>query len=194
MRTIIDTVLIRADPEMNLTKSLGVNKLTGEEIKVWIDPAFNPHASEHVTQEGEIVTVPHNLSKKFGEIDIQAGDYVFCHHFLTDKDASIDGNVFRLDYGLIYGKRVDKGIEMIGAWNFLETIEEIDTRSFVPEAFKKNISSTTGTAKYLSKKMQGQLKEGDTVIFRKNMNYSMFVDGTEYLRVHDNDLCATLEG
>ena len=187
-KPIKDFVYLSADPEKNRYKNLGNG------TKIWIDGAFNPHDTEHCTQDGIVKYLPVKLSKK-KKIELKVGDRVFTHHFLCDEDnkTEITGEpLYKLEYDLIYCKYNGK-IEMLDGFNFVEPIVEGQISKIIFSPFER-ISATTGILRHTNPAMiELGAKVGDTVFFSRASDYEMKVEGERYFRMSNEDILAVKE-
>lgn len=184
-KPVKDFVYISADPEKNRYKDLGNGK------KLWIDGAFEPHSTEHCTQDGIVKYLPTKLSGK-KKIELKVGDRVFCHHFLCDEDnlTTITGEpLYKLEYELIYCKLNGK-IEMLDGFNFVEPIIEGQISKIIISPFERK-SAVRGILRHTNPAMiELGAKVGDTVYFTKASDYEMKVEGERYFRMGNEDIVA----
>lgn len=182
---IRDFVFIETDPEKNRYKDLGNGK------KIWIDPAFEPHSTEHCTHDGIVKYLPKKLSNK-KKIELKIGDRVFCHHFLTDEDnlTKITGEeLYRFTYEMIYCKYNGK-IEMLDGWNFVEPIEKEKPSSIIINPFKKK-DTLKGILKHTNPAMRELgAREDDVIYFSKASDYEMKAEGELFYRMSNEDIIA----
>jgi co-chaperonin GroES (HSP10) len=191
---IKDKVFILADKDKNARKQLGD---TG--VEILIDTAFEPHATENVTQEGIVLQPPSRLSSG-KKVEIERGDYVYTHHFLCDDDQQIEHEgqkFFQLIYEYVHCKVKDGEITMVGDWNLIEPWEEpeeVTPAGIILPNFDKPETPNMGIARHITDYMKDLgVEEGDKVYFTKNSDYEMIVEGVTYWRMRDQDIIGIAE-
>lgn len=172
----INEIFIATNPEQNQVKQLGATS-------IWIDRAFNPHATELVTQEGVVKALP--LRKT--NLDIAVGDKVYTHHFLTDDDQKVE-NHYRILPTSLYCKIVDNEIVAIGEWNLCEPITE--TKKYLEHSVTHQ-NKFKAILSHASQKLKQH--EGKMIYFTTNSDYEIIVEGKKYFRIHDWDIIAIQE-
>lgn len=185
---IKDKVFIQANPTKNSVKKFDSG------LEIHIDTAFEPHATEHVTQEGYVIAAPKKLSSG-KPIEIKRGDYVYTHHFLCDEDQKVelDGEKFyQLIYEYIHCKVENGKITMVGDWNLIEPWEEpeeVSPGGIILVNLNKPETPNIGIARHITDYMREMgVKEGDKIYFTKNSDYEMIVEGETYWRMRDQDI------
>lgn len=204
-QTIWDAVIIRAEKDKNAKVKVG------DQV---IDIVTKFDQWGHATTDGVVVSAPVKLSKG-GQVRVKNGDKVYCHHFLTSEqnEVEIDGEVlYRMDHREVYCTINEGNVEMIGEWNFCEALREQE------EGFTYENDSDTGTVmkksasgiivdtdvkhdvkwaviKHLSDEAKEEgLNEGDHVLYRKDCDYEMTVEGKKYFRIRTKDILAKRDG
>jgi co-chaperonin GroES (HSP10) len=204
-QTIWDAVIIRAEKDKNAKVKVG-------DAVIDIVTKFDPWG--HATTDGVVVSAPVKLSKG-GQVKVKSGDKVYCHHFLTSEqnEVEINGEVlYRMDHREIYCTVNDGKIDMIGEWNFCSALREEEV------GFEYSEDAETGTVmkktasgiildtdvkhdtkwaviRHLSKDaIEEGLNEGDHVLYRKDCDYEMTVEGVKYFRIRTKDILAKRDG
>jgi hypothetical protein len=199
MYSITDTVLIRA-----VKDEKAVHHVPNTDIKIQILPNFRQYDEDIVTQSGTVVSAPlyytvttkdsdgKDKTKRFANEKIKVGDKVYCHHFLTheENDASfIAPNTWKEVYQNIYCKITDGAIEMVGRWNFIESVSEEQKKGeiYLTATDKKKVG--IGVIRHPSDFMKSQgIKEGMFVEFKRNAGYVILVEGKKYFRLEDDHI------
>jgi len=192
-RPLRDRVFIQADRTKNSIKKIG-------DSEVVIDTAFEPHAAEHVTQEGVVLEAPGRLTSK-KPIEVQRGDYVYTHHFLCDEDQQVElegKKFYQLIYEYIHCKIKDGKITMVGDWNLIEPYEPPDKVSpggIILVHLEKDSEPKIGIARHTTEYIKEMgVKPGDKIYFTKNSDYEMIVEGKTYWRMRDRDIIGIVAG
>lgn len=186
-QAIRNTVFIQADPMLNAGRTLG-------DTKIVIDQEFEPHATEHVTQEGTVLSAPQKLDSK-KSIDLKRGDYVYTHHFLCDADERevINGvGFYKMMYEMIHCIVKDGKITMLNDWNFIDPYkepEEVTKSGIILVKLAKDKDPKIGIARHISDYMKDMgVKSGDKIYFTRDSDYEMIVEGKIYWRMRDRDI------
>lgn len=199
MYSITDTVLIRA-----VKDEKAVHHVPNTDIKIQLLSNFRQYDEDIVTQSGVVVSAPVYYTIEYKDSDgakyikryknekIKEGDKVYCHHFLTheDNDASfIAPNTWKEIYQNIYCKVVAGNIEMIGRWNFIESVSEEQKKGeiYLTATDKKKVG--IGVIRHPSDFMKSQgIKEGMLIEFKRNAGYVILVEGKKYYRLEDDHI------
>ena len=166
-------------------------------LDIIIDTRFNPHARLNVCQDGIVKYLPLKLTNK-GNVEANVGDRVFCHHFLCDDENRVDVNgevIYHILYECVYFKIIEGQIIMLNDFNLVESMEEKEKSSIIitPDLAKKK-SNNTGVIRHVNKELaELGVKSGDTVVFTKNSDYDIDVDGTMYYCMRNKDIVAIVE-
>lgn len=196
---------------MRAVKEVLIDAEKGKHFKresgIIVDDRWSKFDTDFCTQDGIIAAIPDNI-----EFEGNVGDRVFCHHFLTTEKAHEalveDKMYYKIHHEDIYCKVSDDGeITMLGDWNFCTPITENETgyeyedggvlgkikKSSSGIIIATNVQHDTKRCEitHLSKEAQEMgLKKGDVVIYRKDCDYEIKVDGKIYLRVRTKDFLA----
>ena len=191
-KPIKDVVFIEADPEKNAIKTLAPG------VDILIDTAFEPHATETVTQDGTVLQPPSRL-RGGGNVDLKAGDKVYTHHFLCDEDQALElegKKFYQLAYQMCYCRIREGKMKMLGDWNFIEPIEDKKktTESGIIYNFTPDKEPQVGVAKHINEDMRELgVKEGDLVYFTINSDYEILVEGEKFWRMRNVDIIGIKE-
>lgn len=191
-----ESVYIKTNKHENQIKDYGG-------LKIEVDGEYDPFRSDIVVQYGEVVSKPLIATNTFLEgnnlipIEIEEGDIVYTHHFLThpDNERMINGEVvYEIRYEDCYFKRTKNGeIVMLNEWNLLEPIE-VDERKTIGKIELRQELEKDGkkaVVKHLSKKLESiGVKKEDVVVFESNMDYPIHIDDKVYYRVNTRNIIA----
>lgn len=170
-----------------------------------IDHEYEQFREDIVNQSGIVVSVPFKASNSYInnsslDIELEVGDKVYTHHFLTHEDNEIIFNgkkVYSIRYEDCYCKVNDGNIEMLNEWNFIEPIKEKEEDIKIGSFFLKNEAENDtkkGIVKYASKKLKSVgVNVGDTIFFKKDCDKKIIVEGETLFRVNSRDIVAKLK-
>lgn len=193
-KPIRDVVFIEADPKKNAIKHLAPG------VDIIIDTAFEPHATENVTQDGVVLQPPSKL--RGGErVDLKAGDKVYTHHFLCDEDQSLElegKKFYQLAYQMCYCRIREGKMKMLGDWNFIEPPkkekEKTTNSGIIYNLAPASKEPQVGIARHINEKMrEWGVSEGDSVYFTINSDYEILVEGKKYWRMRNVDIIGIKE-
>lgn len=191
-----ESVYIKTDKHANQVKKYG-------DLKIEVDGEYTPYRSDIVVQHGEVISKPLIATNTFTgsdkniPIEIEEGDVVYTHHFLThpDNERMINGEVvYEIRYEDCYFKRTkNREIVMLNEWNLLEPIE-VDERKTIGKIELRQELEKDGkkaVVKHLSKKLESiGVKKEDVVVFESNMDYPIHIDDKVYYRVNTRNILA----
>lgn len=165
-------------------------------LELYIDTRFNEF--KHRTTEGEVKAVPHKY-----ETGVKPGDTLYFHHLvvinegqpLTGEDKSYlvkySPDVTINNQAIAFKSKETGEIKTLAGWVLLEPSEKDDTGPEGPiEVVKlKEDPVHTGVVSFDSPEAEelGVFK-GDTVGFRKNIDYRILIDEKEYYRIPASEL------
>jgi len=171
--------------------------VNGKEL--FMDVSYNE--MKNVRQYGTVIALPNSLPKGV-DLDIKMGDKVYCHHFLVSEENKVyfheKENIYSIYWHHIYA-RVRKGkLKMVSHWNFVrQKIEDESnymTQSGIytkPEAEDEELF---GYVEHMNDDLKDMgIKIGDEVIFSKNSEYDMQIEGEKLLRMRNFDILAKVE-
>jgi co-chaperonin GroES (HSP10) len=142
---------------------------------------------------GEVVGVPEKH-----DTPVKVGDTLyFHHHVVLDKRAEIEKDIYLVRYSehgghatQAYAYKRDGVIRLFSDWVFvhIEKKKEDKTSSgiiLLPEAVKKNVA----TVAYDSDTLEHYgIAKGDTVVFARDADYEMELDGDTVYRMRIDDI------
>ena len=192
LRPLKDAFLVKVHKKKHDTISIG-----GKEL--FLDVDFNRYG--HAVQYGIVASVPMRISHRYENEhghtigfyghQINTGDKIYFHHFVTEPENTynIEGQELHLcQYAQTYCVIRDGEIEMIEDWLLAELVmeDESNLRSASGIYLKPELEKIPGIAviRHLSKvcKEQG-MREGDTIVYKKDADYMMEVEGKNYYRM-----------
>ena len=165
-------------------------------LELYIDNKFNEFKNR--TTEAPVVAVPFKY-----DTGVEVGDTLYFHHLVVVNDGQPltgedDHYLVRYDprttinnQAIAYKSAKTGEVHPLGGWALLEAVEEEkEEESSIIEVVKlKESPVTKGKVSFAPPwVVQLDLKIGDVVGFRKNMDYRITIEGTEYYRVRAEDL------
>lgn len=168
------------------------------DIELIKDISYNPLDDKNVVQDGIILS---HCSKAIDsyfhqelKIEVEDGDHVYTHHFLTDKDHEREFNgkkYYEIKYEDLYCKIKEGNIIMLNNWNFLTPVladKEISESGIVLD-FKQKNQIRVGVINHSCKSLDERgIKKGDKVFFKIHREYKINVEGTTYYRIETDDI------
>ena len=169
--------------------------------KLFIDTSWYEY--DHVIQYAIVKYVPKRISSYFKtDMELLPGDKVYCHHFIADEKNIIeiyDEKLSRMNYGMLYARVRDGKVHMLADWVLVEIVkdkeEELKTDSGIWLKTQEEKKEQIGKVKYVnSKSIDDGFKPGDTVMFMKDADYEMEVEGEKLYRMRNQDILARIDG
>ena len=179
-------------------------KNTADEVeigdtKLFIDTSWYEY--DHVIQSATVKYIPKRLDSYFKTgMELLPGDTVYCHHFIADESNLVEihgEKLSKLNYNMLYA-RVRKGVvHMLSDWVLLEIVkdkeEELKTESGIWLKTEKKKKEQIGKIKYVnSKSIDDGFKPGDMVLFMKDADYEMEIEGHKLYRMRNQDVLAKI--
>jgi co-chaperonin GroES (HSP10) len=198
IKPINDAVYIRAEKNKHGTHTFDNGK------EIFIDTFFRDTATEHACHDGEVVYVPSRIPSG-REMILKKGDHVYGSHFLTHEDYedNMTGELlYRVSYESTLYCRInkDESIDMLNDWSFFEPLLEPEENMYSDVAPSLIIKSererlpNRAVAKHLCKSLRDiGVKEGDIVVWTKDSDYEIVVEGETYFRIETVDVVAIEE-
>ena len=168
--------------------------------KLFIDTSWYEY--DHVIQYAIVKYVPKRISSYFKtDMELLPGDKVYCHHFIADEKNIIeiyDEKLSRMNYGMLYARVRDGKVHMLADWVLVEIVkdkeEELKTNSGIWLKTQEEKKEQIGKVKYVnSKSIDDGFKPGDTVMFIKDADYEMEVEGEKLYRMRNQDILAKVD-
>jgi len=179
-----------------------IDKLINDTIKteggleLYIDNRFNEFQNR--TTEAPVVAVPFKY-----DTGVEVGDTLYFHHLVVINDGQpLTGEdnhyLVRFDpdntvnnQAIAYKSAKTGRVHPLAGWSLLERVEEREEKqSDIIDVVKlKDSPVTKGKISFTPPWVEELgLEVGDVVGFRKNMDYRITIEGTEYYRVRAEDL------
>lgn len=155
-----------------------------------LDTAFRKYWS--TVQIAEVVAADRD--------DVEPGDVVWIHHFIDEQDLPWGEGIGYVEYNQVYCKMSKGKLSTLGNFILVEPITNAElgiTRgaSGLITSMKKETANAEriGIVRLPSEKaIEGGLKDGDKVLFNKNCEYEILIDGKVYYRMELRDLITTV--
>ena len=190
MKLIKDSFWIRIEKPEEDTVKCG-------DLDLVLNTSYNP--MYHARRYGEIFIAPQSTSF---DVDVKKGDKVWFHHFVANKDKVVnyieEDNIYVADITQIYARERDGKVETVHHWNMIKQLveSESDIKTESGIYLKPEVEDIVqrGVVKYPSKTLTEMgVNIGDKIIFTKNSEYDMDINGDELLRMRDCDIVAVYE-
>lgn len=160
-------------------------------IEFRLDVAFRKYW--HTVQMASVITA--------GRDDLEPQDIVWVHHFVEEQGLPFGGNIAFVEYNQVYCRKRGDKLETLGNFILVEpiTYEElgmIRSESGIRLSTKNATDNADkiGIARLLSDQAKKfGLKDGDRVLFNKNCEYEIEVDGKVYYRMELRDIICTVD-
>jgi len=189
MRTF-DLFIVKLDKTLNDTIK------TDSGLELYIDTRFNEF--ENRITEGPVVAVPFKH-----DTGVEVGDVLYFHHLVVINDGQPltgEDNHYLVRYdpdhtinnqAIAYKSAKTGRIHPLAGWALLERVEEPEEKqsSIIDIVKLKDNPVTKGMVAFTAPWVEVLgLKIGDIVGFRKNIDYRIEIEGTEYYRIRSEDL------
>jgi co-chaperonin GroES (HSP10) len=137
--------------------------------------------------------------------ELEHGDVVYVHHFVADRENRLpfkNGHYSWIEYANIYCKIVDGKPVMLNNWMFVEPVmadnqQFFDTSKYGIALNMKQGSDyldRVGIARHLSQSAKDAgISEGDKILFGKNCEYDIKIEGTLFYRMDLVDIITILD-
>lgn len=182
-----------------------VDKVSKDTIKMkdgtelYLDSKFNEF--EHRTTHGEVISVPAKY-----DTGVKPGDTLyFHHHVVTQKRQELglelnddkyivryDPNELLANQAIAFKSKKTGKIKSIGGWLLMDPIPEDDSNEMVGSIevvkLKKRLTSRAVFLDCNKPPKDYDLSPGDVVVFKKNTDYEIDIDGKTYIRMRPNEL------
>jgi len=181
---------------VKLEKLVNDTITTDSGLELYIDNRFNEFQNR--ITEGPVVAAPFKY-----DTGVEVGDTLYFHHLVVINDGQpLTGEdnhyLVRFDpehtvnnQAIAYKSKKTGRVHPLAGWSLLEGVEEEEEReSDIIDVVKlKDEPITKGMVAFQAPWVDELgLNIGDVVGFKKNMDYRINIDGTEYYRVRAEDL------
>ena len=172
------------------------NKITlsnGKEL--WLDTSYDRYVNAR--QYGIVKYVSKSIRKRVDDgYNLKKGDKVYFHHFCIDeKMASEFGgeNIYKINYEQIYCFIRDGKITMTMDYVFVEPVQLEDKIGNIYIQSKESVKR--GKVKHANQfSINDGFKNGDEILFIKNANYDMIIEGERLFRMKNSEILAKTSG
>ena len=167
------------------------DKLMVGGMEFQLDVAFRKYW--HTVQVASVITA--------GRDDLEPQDIIWVHHFIDEQGLPFGGNIAFVEYNQVYCRKRGDKLETLGNFILVEPITYAELGMIRSESgirlSTKNASDNAekiGIARLLSDQAEKfGLKDGDRVLFNKNCEYEIEVDGKVYYRMELRDVICTVD-
>ena len=157
--------------------------------KIWLDTSYDRYVNAR--QYGIVKMSSININKRVKDnLTLLEGDKVYFHHHVIDERmASQFGgeNIYKVHYDQIYCYVRDGKITMTQDYVFVKPIQ---TENKIKNIYVESKESTKkGIVAHTNKfsKQEG-FGVGDEIVFIKNANYDMVIEGERLFRMKNNEI------
>tara|TARA_R110000824_G_scaffold388939_1_gene584731 strand:- start:2113 stop:2694 length:582 start_codon:yes stop_codon:yes gene_type:complete len=163
--------------------------------KIFLDTSYDRYVNAR--QYGVVEYISINIKKRVEDnLTMQKGDRVYFHHHVIDeKMASEFGgdNIYKVHYDQAYCYVRDGKVTMLQDYVLVEPIQLEDKIGRIYIESKE--STKRGRVAYANQfSIDDGFKAGDEVLFIKNANYDMIIEGERLFRMKNNEILALTEG
>lgn len=181
---------------VDIKKRINDTIKTESGLELYIDNRFDEFKNR--TTEAPVVAVPFKY-----DTGVEVGDTLYFHHLVVINDGQPltgedDHYLVRFDpdhtvnnQAIAYKSAKTGRVHPLAGWSLLERVEEREEKqSDIIDVVKlKDSPVTKGKVSFTPPWVEDLgLEVGDVVGFKKNMDYRITIEGTEYYRVRAEDL------
>jgi co-chaperonin GroES (HSP10) len=178
--------IVKLESRMSDTIEIGGKKFV-------LDPVFRQYWN--TIQLGQVVECDRN--------DIIPGNVVYVHHFVNAPEQKLPTKEIMsyLEYNQVYAIQTNQGIEMLTSFVLVEpvTYEQAglvkSSSGLIMSAHSpKDKIEKIGILRHMNPELKTfGYKEGDIILFNKNCEYEMLIDGEVLYRMENRDVITTLD-
>tara|TARA_R110002012_G_scaffold268958_1_gene452982 strand:- start:1647 stop:2228 length:582 start_codon:yes stop_codon:yes gene_type:complete len=163
--------------------------------ELWLDTSYDRYVNAR--QYGIVKMVSININKRVEDnLTLKEGDKVYFHHHCIDEkmSSSFGGeNIYKVHYDQLYCYVRDEKITMLQDYVFVEPIQLEDKIGLIYIESKESVKR--GKVKHCNQFSKDDgFKNGDEIIFIKNANYDMNIEGEKLFRMKNNEILALTDG
>jgi|TARA_R100000084_G_scaffold106119_1_gene64152 co-chaperonin GroES (HSP10) len=163
--------------------------------KIWLDTSYDRYVNAR--QYGTVKMVSVNIKKRVEDnLTLKKGDKVYFHHHVIDERMASEfggENVYKVHYDQLYCYVRNEKITMLQDYVFVEPIQLEDKIGSLYIQSKE--STKRGRVKFCNQFSKDEgFKNGDEIIFIKNANYDMIIEGEKLFRMKNNEILALTDG
>tara|TARA_R100001463_G_scaffold23312_1_gene56005 strand:+ start:917 stop:1489 length:573 start_codon:yes stop_codon:yes gene_type:complete len=157
--------------------------------KIWLDTSYDRYVNAR--QYGTVKMVSINIRKRVEDgITLKEGDRVYFHHHVIDERmASQFGgeNIYKVNYDQIYCYVRDGKITMTQDYVFVKPTQTEDKIANIYIESKESTKKGEVAHTNQFSKDDG-FAVGDEIVFIKNANYDMIIEGERLFRMKNNEI------
>ena len=170
-----------------------INLGNGKEL--WLDTSFDRYVNAR--QYGVVKMVSINIRKRVKDgLTLKKGDKVYFHHHVIDERMASEfggENIYKVHYDQLYCFVRDGKITMLQDYVFVEPIQLEDKIGNIYIQSKE--STKRGKVKHCNKFSKDDgFEVGDEILYIKNANYDMIIEGERLFRMKNNEILALTNG
>tara|TARA_R110001592_G_scaffold108024_1_gene302128 strand:- start:32046 stop:32627 length:582 start_codon:yes stop_codon:yes gene_type:complete len=162
---------------------------------LYLDTSYDRYVNAR--QYGTVKYISKSIRKRVDDgYSLKKGDKVYFHHFCIDeKMASEFGgeNIYKVNYEQIYCFVRDGKITMTMDYVLVEPVQLEDKIGRIYIESKESVKR--GKVKHTNQFSKDDgFKNGDEILFIKNANYDMIIEGERLFRMRNSEILAKTEG
>tara|TARA_R100000008_G_scaffold26150_1_gene14235 strand:- start:20540 stop:21112 length:573 start_codon:yes stop_codon:yes gene_type:complete len=157
--------------------------------ELWLDTSYDRYVNAR--QYGIVKMTSININKRVKDnLTLKEGDKVYFHHHVIDERMASEfggENIYKVHYDQIYCYVRDNKITMTQDYVFVEPIKSEDK---IKNLYVQSKESTKrGKVAYVNKFSKDEgFGIGDEIMFLKNANYDMIIEGERLFRMKNNEI------
>jgi co-chaperonin GroES (HSP10) len=188
MRPINGRIIVKREGDLNKTINIGGRELI-------LDPAYRPY--HNAVQEATVIASD-------PESDTQPGDKVYVHHFIQNQEhrLQMEGEISWLERGQVFCRVRDGEIKALMNYVFVSPVmfKDVKAMAKTKEGFLLTQKGDTdfvdrlGRVEFASDMAyDAGLNPGDYVIFGRDCEYDIKVEGKLYFRMELRDVITVID-
>ena len=186
MRTFNHRTIVKVENRLNDTVEIGGKQFV-------LDPIFRKYWN--TVQMAEVVATDRG--------DILPGDIVYVHHFVNSEEQVLPFKEYMsyLEYNQIYAVQEENEVRTLAEFVLVEPVTYGQaglvkkSNGLIMTSHSENDKmERIGIARNISRKaMESGISDGDIILFNKNCEYEMLIDGQILYRMEIRDIITTLD-
>ena len=164
-------------------------------VQIYLDTSYDRYVNAR--QYGTVKYISVNIQKRVDDgIKLKEVDKVYFHHHVIDERMTSEfggENIYKVHYDQLYCFVRDNEISMLQDYVFVEPIQLEDKIGNIYIESKESVKR--GKVKHANKfSKEDGFKNGDEILFIKNANYDMNIEGEKLFRMKNSEILALTEG